>query len=151
MTREIFLQKEEIDTAFFKSLLGDETSGAQVWFVGTVRKDPDCADLLYLEYEAYETMALKLMKEMVLEAAERWALSGWVLVHRLGRVPVGQASLLLGVSAAHRAEAFEACRYLLERLKAEVPIWKKEVGEKGGRWKSNREKPSGERTTPART
>jgi molybdopterin synthase catalytic subunit len=148
--RRILLQREEIDISFFKSLLGDETSGAQVWFVGTVRKDADCADLLYLEYEAYEEMARRILEEIVLDAARRWNLAGWLVVHRLGRVPVGEASLLLGVSAAHRAEAFDGCRHLLERLKAEVPIWKKEVGERGERWKANEEAPSGEGTTPPR-
>ncbi len=137
MARTILLKKEPMDIKFFESLLGDETSGAQVWFVGTVRKDADCADLLYLEYEAYEEMALKLLHKMAEEAARIWSLSGWVIVHRLGKVPVGEASLLLGVSAPHRAEAFEACRHILERLKAEVPIWKKEVGETGEKWKAN--------------
>lgn len=149
MYRRVLLQQEPIDISYFTWLLGDESSGAQVWFVGTVRKDADCEDLLYLEYEAYEEMALRILEEILMEAAGRWRLAGWVVVHRLGRVPVGEASLLLGVSAPHRPEAFEACCYLLERLKAEVPIWKKEVGEGGARWKANPEAPSGEGTAPS--
>lgn len=152
MTPTISLVRQEISPAYFTSLLGDEAAGAQVWFAGTVRKDEDCRDLLYLEYEAYEEMALRVLKEIIAEAVARWGLLGCTVVHRLGKVPVGEVSLLLGVSSGHRAEAFEACRYLLERLKAEVPIWKKEVAPGGGRWKPNEAlRPSGEGTLPPRS
>lgn len=109
-------------------------AGAVVVFEGVVRSPSMGKDVLYLEYEAYEPMALAQMKTIVDEARSRWPLMAVFLHHRLGRIGVGETSVLALVSSPHRAEAFEACRHLIERLKADVPIWKKECFQDGSEW-----------------
>lgn len=88
----------------------------------------------YLEYEVYEEMALGKIRQMVSNACGQWPLLGVAVVHRTGRVAVGEASVVIAVSSAHRGPAFEACRYLIDTLKKEVPIWKKEVFPDGHSW-----------------
>lgn len=102
-----------------------ETGGIDL-FVGTTRNHEDGKGVLLLEYEAYEPMAIELMERIQKEARRRWPLNRIAIVHRLGQVPVGEASVAIAVSSAHRKEAFEACRYLIDTLKKEVPIWKRE-------------------------
>jgi molybdopterin synthase catalytic subunit len=107
-------------------------------FIGTTRAEtnPDSRHLLALDYEAYGPMALKQMQDLAARARERWpAVVRIVLLHRTGRVEVGQASVIVAVSAPHRDEAFTVCRWLIDTLKAEVPIWKREVWDDGsGTW-----------------
>ena len=109
----------------------DGDAGGVVTFVGSPRSRSHGKRILALEYEAYETMAQSRLSDLILEAQMRWPLTGVLLRHRLGRVPVGQASIVLQVSAAHRAEAFQACQFLIDVLKREVPIWKKEIYDNG--------------------
>jgi molybdopterin synthase catalytic subunit len=98
-------------------------------FVGLTRREKNAAgqDLTALDYEAYEEMALEQMRALARRAAEQWPISRLLLLHRLGRVAVGEPSVVIAVATPHRAEAFEACRWLIDTLKAEVPIWKQEV------------------------
>jgi MoaE-MoaD fusion protein len=108
--------------------------GALCLFVGVVRNENGGRAVLHLEYEAYEEMALPLMQELAAEAARRWPVSAVRLVHRLGRMEIGEASVAVAVASPHRAEAFAAGRYLIDTLKATVPIWKKEFYEDGAVW-----------------
>ena len=112
-------------------------AGAVVLFHGTARNRSAESKVLRLRYEAYEEMALQEMKGFALEALKRWGLHRVALVHRLGEVPVGEDAVIVGVSASHRAEGFEACRFLIDSLKASAPIWKEEVLEEGSRWVGN--------------
>jgi molybdopterin synthase catalytic subunit len=100
--------------------------GAVVTFLGTVRDLTDGRVTTALEYEAYPGMAEKKLAEIEQEARARWAVGEMILIHRVGRLEVGEVSVAVAVSCPHRAEAFEACRYAIDRLKEVVPIWKKE-------------------------
>jgi molybdopterin synthase catalytic subunit len=108
--------------------------GAIVMFDGIVRGHSRGRRTLYLEYEAYEEMALKQMRELAAEALERFAIRNLAVVHRLGRLEIGESSVFLAVFSEHRAPAFEACRFLIDTLKRTVPIWKKEYFEDGAVW-----------------
>lgn len=101
-------------------------SGGIDLFVGTTRSQSNGRAVSTLEYEAYGPMALKIMERIAQEARDRWPLQKVSVVHRLGRVDVGEPSVVIAVSSAHRKEAFEACRFLIDRLKQDVPIWKRE-------------------------
>jgi len=103
-------------------------------FVGVVRDHNEGRRVLRLEYEAYEEMALPLMEKIAAEARSRWRVSEVRIVHRLGRLEVGDAGVAVAVTSAHRGEAFAACRYAIDALKASVPIWKKEFYADGEVW-----------------
>lgn len=122
----VALTNRPIDVADLISQLTAPESGGIDVFIGTTRNHSNGRDVLRLEYEAFETMAVDQMKDLERRARERWPLHRVVIVHRLGIVPVGEASVVIGVSAGHRKEAFEACRFLIDALKQEVPIWKRE-------------------------
>jgi molybdopterin synthase catalytic subunit/molybdopterin converting factor small subunit len=108
--------------------------GATIAFEGIVRNNSRGRRTLYLDYEAYETMAVNEMRKLAQSALKRFAVRDVRLVHRLGRLEIGQTSVLIVVSAGHRAAAFEACRWLIDTLKKTVPIWKKEYFEDGAVW-----------------
>lgn len=126
-----YLTYEPIEVAEWRHATVDQRDGASVEFLGIVRGDEDGRPIAVLDYEAYEPMAQRLMARCVEEAVRRWPLHHVVVRHRLGRVPVGQVAVLIGVQAPHRAEAFEACRFLLETIKQDVPIWKTAIGTEG--------------------
>jgi molybdopterin synthase catalytic subunit len=126
------LVHEPIDVA---SLAGATTGdGAVCLFVGTVRSTNRGRAVLRLEYEAYEEMALPLMEEIAAETERAFPVTDVRLVHRLGRLDIGEASVAVAVSSPHRAEAFAACRFAIDALKARVPIWKKEFYADGSEW-----------------
>jgi molybdopterin synthase catalytic subunit len=108
--------------------------GALVLFLGTVRSPSKGRNVLHLDYEAYREMALEKLDEIVDEARSRWDLGGVAVIHRLGRVKVGETSLLIAISSPHRDIAYEASRFILEEIKRDVPIWKKESWEGGEQW-----------------
>jgi MoaE-MoaD fusion protein len=108
--------------------------GAIVIFDGIVRNHSRNRKTLYLEYEAYEAMALAKLQELAAESIRRFAIRNLALVHRLGHLEIGESSVLIAVFSAHRAAAFEACRWLIDTLKRTVPIWKKEYFEDGAVW-----------------
>ncbi|MBI3195135.1 MAG: molybdenum cofactor biosynthesis protein MoaE [Ignavibacteriae bacterium] len=116
----------------------DSGAGGIDVFIGITRDNANGKKVLWLEYEAYEPMALKTMEQIVDEARERWSVKKISIVHRVGRVDIGEASIVIAVSSAHRKEAFEACRFLIDRLKHIVPIWKKEFFEDGSVWVDSR-------------
>lgn len=101
-------------------------SGACVTFSGTVRNTNAGRDVIALEYEAYEPLCLKEMARIFQEAQEKFPVTAVRVVHRTGRLEIGDAAVWIGVTAPHRAEAFDCCRYLIDELKARLPIWKKE-------------------------
>lgn len=111
--------------------------GAIVTFLGSTRvqQDPTLGALVRLDYESYRPMAEKQMKDLAAVAGRRWGAERIALLHRLGPVPVGEISVAISVGCPHRAEAFEACRWLIDSLKRDVPIWKKDVFADGhSRW-----------------
>lgn len=107
--------------------------GAEAVFVGRTREEthPHFGRLLRLEYEVFAPMANKLMLEMCEKAARRWPVRAARLVHTQGAVGIGQASVVIQVATPHRGEGFAACRYLIDTLKHELPIWKREIWERG--------------------
>ncbi|HEY8668520.1 MAG TPA: GNAT family N-acetyltransferase [Tepidisphaeraceae bacterium] len=115
-------------------LVTDASAGGIDVFLGTTRRERNAAghELEALEYEAYEEMAIKQLRDLVVRVRERYPIVKLVLLHRVGRVDIGEPSVLIAVAAAHRGAAFDACRWLIDTLKAEVAIWKKEVWEGGG-------------------
>ena len=115
-----------------------DEDGGVVTFVGVVRNQNRGKRVLYLEYEAYPEMAIGKMEEIGREIADRWSLRHVAIVHRVGRVEIGEASVAIAVAAPHRREAFEACHYAIDRLKQIVPVWKKEVYADGEQWLSDR-------------
>jgi MoaE-MoaD fusion protein len=108
--------------------------GAVVVFDGIVRNHNQGRKTLYLEYEGYEPMALKRMEEIEAGARSRWPVNRIGIVHRLGRLEIGEASVVIVVTSAHRKAAFEACQYVIDTLKKTVPIWKKEFFADGEVW-----------------
>jgi len=108
--------------------------GAMVIFDGMVRNNSRGRRTLYLVYEAYEEMALEQMRALAVKAVADFPIRDVAIVHRLGRIEIGESSVLIAVASAHRAAAFEACRWLIDTLKKTVPIWKKEYFEDGAVW-----------------
>jgi molybdopterin synthase catalytic subunit len=112
----------------------DERAGAIATFLGTVRAQSRGRDVIALEYEAYEDMAEDVIAEIADEAKERYELCKVAVMHRTGRVEVGETSVAIAVSAPHRQDALAACADMIEALKARVPLWKKELYEGGEEW-----------------
>jgi molybdopterin synthase catalytic subunit len=111
-----------------------DEAGAVALFYGIVRNENIGRRVLYLEYDAFPEMATKVMREIAEDIVEAYGLIDVAIQHRTGRLEIGEASLLVAVSSAHRREAFEACHELVDRFKEIVPIWKKEVFEGGEEW-----------------
>ena len=126
--------RNKIDVAGFVEMLKRAEDGAVVVFEGTVRNHTRGRRTLYLDYEAYEGMAIKQMDELVASAGAKFAIDQARIVHRLGKMEIGETSVLIVVSAGHRAPAFDACRFLIDTLKKTVPIWKKEYFADGAVW-----------------
>ncbi|MDH4121721.1 MAG: molybdenum cofactor biosynthesis protein MoaE [Deltaproteobacteria bacterium] len=120
-------------------IVSSEEAGAVAVFLGVVRnhaagKQGERKEVTHLEYQAYPEMALAQMDKIERQAMQRWRLEALQVTHRLGRLSVGEASVAIAVSSAHRAEAMEACRFVIEELKKSVPIWKKEFFRDGSVW-----------------
>jgi len=128
------LTREPIDAERLIAAAKQGEDGAVVVFDGIVRDNTRGRRTLYLDYEAYEEMAAKQMRELAAEARGRFGVRQVTMVHRLGRLMVGETSVLIAVASAHRAQAFEACRWLIDTLKKTVPIWKKETFVDGAVW-----------------
>ncbi len=116
------------------SAITRRTCGAVATFVGVVREFSRGRQISYLEYEAYPEMAIAKMRQIEREIREKWEIEQIAIHHRVGRLGIGEASVVIAVSAAHRQPALEACTYAIERLKQIVPIWKKEVSPDGSYW-----------------
>jgi molybdopterin synthase catalytic subunit len=125
---------DAIDPMRLLAAVGDPSAGASVLFLGTTRNENVGRRVVRLEYEAFAGMATKEMRKLATQARRRWPLTRVAMVHRIGVVPVGESSVGIAVSAGHRTEAFEACHWLIDRLKEIVPIWKKEHFRGGTVW-----------------
>jgi molybdopterin converting factor subunit 1 len=130
----VALVREKIDAESVVRKLKQPSDGAAVVFDGVVRDNTRGRRTLYLDYEAYEEMALKQMAGLVEQALVEFKVRDAVIIHRLGRLEIGETSVLIVVASAHRAAAFDACRWLIDTLKRTVPIWKKEYFEDGAVW-----------------
>jgi len=128
------LVRGPIDTAGLTRHLRAPEDGATVTFDGFVRNQSHNRPTVYLDYEAYESMALAKMREIGTQLHEKFAIHRVAIVHRLGRLEIGETSVFIAVSAPHRAAAFDACRFAIDTLKRTVPIWKKEYFEDGAVW-----------------
>jgi molybdopterin synthase catalytic subunit len=113
-------------------------AGAVNVFIGTVRDMANNKKVVWLEYEAYESMAVAETRKIIDEAAQRWSLLGWAVSHRVGTLKPGEVAVAVAVSTRHRKESFEACQFIIDKLKENVPIFKKEVFEDGEEWVSAR-------------
>ena len=119
------------------SRLVNPAIGAVVTFVGTVRGETDGRRVLYLEYEAYPEMAEQVLAQVGDEVRAHWAeVQQVAIVHRVGRLQVGEAAVVIALSAAHRRQTFDALHYAIDRIKEIVPVWKKEIWADGAEWKS---------------
>jgi molybdopterin synthase catalytic subunit len=131
------ITREPLDDAAVAALeraIEDAGDGGVVTFRGIVRDNSRGKRIRYLEYDAYPEMAEQEMAKIAAEVERRWQASHVAMVHRIGRLEIGECSVVVAVACAHRAEAFEACRYAIDTLKTTVPIWKKEVAEDGEEW-----------------
>src|ERR1700674_1669721 len=128
------LIRTPIETPEIVAQMKAPPDGAVVVFEGIVRNHSGNRATLYLEYEAYEPMALAKMREIGAEMREKFAIRRYAMIHRLGRLEIGETSVLIAVCSAHRAAAFEACRFGIDTLKRTVPIWKKEFFRDGAVW-----------------
>lgn len=133
-TEHAALVRQPIDGAAILAAVKQPEDGAVVVFDGIVRNQTRGRRTLYLEYTAYEPMALKQVEQLAVQALANFAVRDVWLVHRLGRLEIGETSVYIAVASAHRAAAFEACRWLIDTLKKTVPIWKKEFFEDGAVW-----------------
>ncbi len=130
MTEDLIqLQPDPIDVATLIATASDPQAGGIAVFLGVTRAEDNPAGraLIALDYEVYSGMAVRQMHDLAARTREQWPVLRLALVHRSGRVPVGTASVAIVVSTPHRAEAFAACQWLIDTLKSEVAIWKKEV------------------------
>jgi molybdopterin synthase catalytic subunit/molybdopterin converting factor small subunit len=129
------LTEQPIDLAALEAEVNAARHGAIVTFVGVVREtSPTGKAVEYLEYEAFPGMAQTEMERIAATVETRWPDASIVIVHRVGRLAIGDASVAIAVATPHRAEAFEACRFAIDTLKQTVPIWKKEVFPDGSQW-----------------
>ena len=132
MNGMIRLTTDAIDYAALTEQVRRPDCGGVVLFLGTVRDLTDGRETVALDYDAYPAMAERKLAEIEQEARRRWPVGEMVLIHRLGRLGVGDVSVAVAVSCPHRAEAFDACRFAIDRLKEVAPIWKKENWADGG-------------------
>jgi len=130
----ILLVRNVIDADALINHVRTAGDGAIVTFDGCVRNQSHGRRTLYLDYEAYESMALAKMREIAAEVHAKFPIDRVAVAHRLGRLEIGETSVFIAVSAPHRAAAFDACRFAIDTLKRSVPIWKKECFEDGAVW-----------------
>ena len=130
----ILITEEPLDAASVTALVKSPANGGVVTFEGTTRDETGGRTVMRLEYEAYTEMAEKTFQQIFNEVQERWSITDVAVAHRIGRLELGEASLIVAVAAPHRAEAFNIAMYVVDRIKEIVPIWKKEFFEDGSVW-----------------
>ena len=133
-SEHVWVTGDEIVADEVVRLVGSDRDGAVVVFHGVTRDHNEGRSVLWLEYEAYSPMAEDMMSQIIGEMRRRWEIGDVAVCHRTGRVDIGETSMVLAVSAAHRRPAFESALYFIDRLKEVVPIWKKEYFEGGEVW-----------------
>jgi molybdopterin synthase catalytic subunit len=130
----IQLTREPLDRDTLIAAVSHSSAGGIVVFEGVVRDNARGKQVRYLEYDTYEEMAIAQIRTIIQEAQQRWGVDRIAVAHRFGRLEIGEASVIIVVASPHRAEAFDACRYIIDTLKTTVPIWKKEVATNGEEW-----------------
>ncbi|GAB4046466.1 molybdenum cofactor biosynthesis protein MoaE [Spirosoma litoris] len=130
----ITITADPIDIASAMVYLQSDQAGAIDLFLGVVRDNTQERPVDRLEYEAYDRMAITEMEKIADVAQQRWPILRYAIIHRKGTLKIGEMAVLIGVSTAHRADAFDACRYIIDTIKQTVPIWKKEVFLDGEEW-----------------
>ena len=125
---------DKLDAESIISEVNNGKNGGICTFIGTVRDNAEGKGVLHLEYDAYPAMAEKKLAEIAGEIKDKWGLDDVSIVHRIGKLEIGEAAVVIAVGAPHRAEAFAACQYAIDRIKEYVPIWKKEYFEDGEVW-----------------
>lgn len=130
----ISITHERLDRDALVAAVSHPGAGGIVVFEGVVRDNARGKQVRYLEYDVYSEMAVQQIREIVAEAQRRWGVERVAVAHRVGRLEIGEASVIIVVASPHRAEAFDACRYIIDTLKTTVPIWKKEVATNGEEW-----------------
>ena len=130
------ISEDPIDVERLLANVKDDSAGATILFLGTIRNHNEGYDVSTIYYEVYMRMAEEAMAKIEAEAIKRWNLKKFAAMHRIGNLKIGEVSVAIAVSSEHRAEAFEAARYAIDQIKSEVPIWKKEVINNGkeARW-----------------
>ena len=131
---QVAVTSEPLDSDALASLVDAKGDGAVVTFAGLVRDHNQGRQVQFLEYEAYEPLAIRALQRIVNEAREFWPDARVAVHHRLGRLEIGEASIVIATASAHRADAFAACRYTIERVKPIVTIWKREHFDGGDVW-----------------
>lgn len=132
--RRFAVVEEPISAAALREVVAAPGCGAICCFEGTVRDHTKDSPTDHLEYEAHPEMAEQIFAKLADTAGEQWPGIGVAIHHRVGRLEIGEVSVAIAVSSEHRADAFEACRYLIDQLKVSAPIWKKEFGPDGSHW-----------------
>lgn len=130
----IYLTDQPLDIANIISAVNAEEAGAVDVFIGTVRNKTQDKKVVRLEFEAYDSMAVREMEKIAQQIREKWPVAHIAMQHRKGILSIGDVAVVIAVSTPHRKDAFEACRYAIDTLKETVPIWKKEIFEDGEVW-----------------
>lgn len=138
-SRTIHITHDQLDPGAVAAAVEHPGAGAIVTFVGTTRDNTAGRSVLFLDYEAYRPMADEQLARVADEMRHRWDLRGVAIHHRLGRLEIGEASLVVAASSPHRKDAFEACHFSIDRIKQIVPIWKKEFFQGGEVWVGSQE------------
>jgi len=137
MARLIEITAQGISTDEVVARVADPANGAVVTFIGVVRGVTEGRETLYLEYEAYPEMAEKVLHQIAGEIRARWTdIRAAAIVHRVGRLEIGETAVVIALAASHRAQTFDALRYAIDRIKDIAPIWKKEFWADGAEWRS---------------
>jgi molybdopterin synthase catalytic subunit len=132
------LTRDRLDVAAVLAAVSDSSLGGTALFLGSVRRGEGDGPVRAIEYSAYEGMAEAELERIIDEGRRRWAAARIEVQHRLGTIPAGEASIIVIAATPHRADAFEACRYVIEEVKRRLPIWKKEIFEDGSAsWRGN--------------
>ena len=142
----IYITSEPLNPQEITELVRKDSNGAVITFLGTTRDSFEGRDVLYLEYEAYQPMAENMLHQIAQEVRDRWGIEDIAIAHRVGKLGIGDISLVVALASSHRKEAFEASEYAMDRIKTIVPIWKKEVFQGGEVWVGSHEEGA---TTPA--
>jgi molybdopterin synthase catalytic subunit len=133
----ISITEKPIDVSKILEETSDDSAGATALFIGTVRNHNEEKNVSGIQYEAYKEMAHKVLLEIENEVMKKWNIKKLVTIHRIGNLKVRDISVIVAVSTEHRKEAFEACRYTIDKIKTRVPIWKKEKADYGEHWVEN--------------
>lgn len=132
------LTEEALDPEACRQMVADPSAGGQVMFCGAVRNHTKGEEVTHLFYEAYEPMAVQEIERILAKIKAKWPVVKACVYHRTGTLQIGELAVVVAVSAAHRQAAFEACAFIIDTLKEDVPIWKQEYLRSGAKWISDR-------------